>query len=99
MEEAKAERAQAMKKILVLLFVVTALVKVTYADSWGWPTEKDYFSENGKFVAHVTPPQYLKKDKSLFEVFEIKDTQRIPLWQCKMGNERAPVEVYVSYQL
>ena len=96
MEEAKAERAQAMKKILVLLFVVTALVKVTYADSWGWPTEKDYFSENGKFVAHVTPPQYLKKDKSLFEVFEIKDTQRIPLWQCKMGNERAPVEVYVS---
>jgi hypothetical protein len=98
MDKSEVEKKKAVKKkftIFILLLIATAF-KVVYGDDWPWPTEKDYFSENKKFVAHITPPQYLKKDKSLFEVFEIKDTQRTPLWQCKMGNERAPVEVYVS---
>ena len=85
-----------MKKMLVLLLVVITLVTVTYADSWPWPTEKDYFSENQQFAAHVTPPKYLQKDEPLLEVFEIKNAQRVPVWQCKLGNEKAPVEVYAS---
>lgn len=83
-----------MKKILVL--VVMMLVAVAYADSWPWPTEKDYSSEDRRCVAHVTPPGYLKKDEPILEVFEIHATERSALWQCKMGDMRAPLEVYVS---
>jgi len=87
-----------MKRKLAIftLFLIFIGFNTIFADRWGWPTEKDYFSENGKFVAHVTPPKYLKKEKSLVEVFEIKDKQRVPLWQGILGNEVAPVEVYIS---
>jgi hypothetical protein len=84
------------KLAIFILFLTFIGFNTIFADEWGWPTEKDYFSENGKFVAHVTPPKYLKKVKSLVEVFEIKDKQRVPLWQCFLGNEVAPVEVYIS---
>jgi hypothetical protein len=96
MAETKSERVRAVKKILVPLFALIASVTVSYADSWPWPTEKDYFSANGRFVAHVTPPKYLQKDEPLLEVFEIRATERVPFWQHKMGNLKAPVEVYVS---
>lgn len=87
-----------MKRKLAIftLFLIFIGFNTIFADDWGWPTEKDYFSENGNFVAHVTPPKYLKKDKPLLEVFEITDTQRVLLFQCKMGYIRAPLEVYVS---
>jgi len=86
-----------MKKILVILFVIIPSIKAVYADKWGAPIEKDYFSANGKFVAHITPAKYLKKGKPSLEVFEMKkNTEKVPLWQCKLGNKVAPVEVYVS---
>ena len=90
------KRVQSMRKIPVLLFLVVALSGVTCADDWPWPTEKDCFSENGKFVAHVTPPKYLKKDQPILEVFKVEQARRVPFWQCRLGNEKAPLEVYVS---
>lgn len=83
-----------MKKILVILFVILTGFNAIYADKWVPAREKDYFSENKMFVAHVTPAK--EKEKPLLEVFKIHGAQRLPLWQCKMGNEVAPVEVYIS---
>lgn len=77
------------------MLLVVVLSNVAFGD-WGWPQEKDYYCESKQFVAHVTPPKYLKKTKPLLEVFEINNEQRIPLWQCKLGNEKAPLEVYLS---
>ncbi len=85
-----------MKKTLVFLFIVITSIRVTYADSWGWPTEKGYFFENESYMAHIKPPGYLKEDGPLLEVFEVKQTEKTLLWQCKMGKLRAPLEVYIS---
>ena len=85
-----------MNKILLILFGLLSAIKPVYADQWSWPVEKDYFSENTRFVAHITPPKYLKKDKPLLEVFEIKDTQRVSLFRYKIDYMQAPLEVYVS---
>lgn len=85
-----------MNKILFILFVLLLGIKAVYADQWSWPVEKDYFSENTRFVTHITPPKYLKKDKPLLEVFEIKDTQRVSLFRYKIDYMQAPVEVYVA---
>jgi hypothetical protein len=83
-----------MKKILIILFVLFAGIRAICADTWLPPKERDYYSGNSKFVAHVTPAK--EKAKPLLQVFEIRDTQRLPRWQCELGNEVAPVEVYVS---
>jgi len=83
-----------MKKILIILFVLFAGIRVVCADTWLPPKERDYYSGNSKFVAHVTPAK--EKAKPLLEVFEIGDAQRLPRWQCELGNEVAPVQVYVS---
>jgi hypothetical protein len=85
-----------MRKNLTIfaLFLAVTAVKVSCADQWPQAVEKDYFSENGRFVAHVTPAK--EKEKPLLEVFEVKGTERVPLWQCKLNNEVAPVEVYMS---
>jgi hypothetical protein len=85
-----------MKKILIFLFVVFTSNNIVNADEWPSPQEKDYHSENKKFVAHVKPPEYLGKTGSFLEVFEITNSQRVSLWQCKLLNEVAPVEVFVS---
>lgn len=84
-----------MKK-LFSLFLVVMTFGATYADEWAWPQEKDYYSENKQFVAHITPPKYPQKTKSFLEVFEIKDAKKAALWQCKLCNEVAPVETFVS---
>jgi len=85
-----------VKKVFFILFVLLSGIRAVYADDWGWPVEKDYFSENNRFVAHVTPPKYLKKDKPLLEVFEIKNTQRVSLFRYRIDYMQVPVEVYVS---
>ncbi|MHC4322757.1 MAG: hypothetical protein ACYSUX_00625 [Planctomycetota bacterium] len=85
-----------MKKILIFLFVVFTSNNIVNADEWPWPQEENYYSENKKFVAHVTPPKYPEKTGSLLEVFEITNSQRVSLWQCKLLNDVAPVEVFVS---
>ena len=84
-----------MKKVLFLLLLVE-IFGTAYADSWSWPQEKDYYCENKRFVAHVTPPKYPEKTGSLLEVFEVQKDQRTSLWRCKPGNKVAPVEVYIS---
>jgi len=94
MEEAGAKRAKEMKKILVLLFVVTVSVKAAYADTWSCPPEKDYFSDNKLFVAHVTAAK--EETKAKLEVFEIDGPERKPLWQCTLGNEGGPGDVFIS---
>jgi hypothetical protein len=79
---------------LLTLFAVVAAMKMVHADEWPAATVKDYFSTSGKFVAHVTPARL--NEQSLLEVFEMKVTERAAVWQCKLGNKVAPVEVYVS---
>jgi len=83
-----------MKKIILILLVVVPAIKPVYADTWALPKEKDYFSENKKFVAHVTPAT--KETKPKLELFEIKASEKLPLWQCALGNEGAPQMVFVS---
>ncbi len=83
-----------MKKIVIILLVVIPTIKPLYADTWACPPEKDYFSENKKFVAHVTP--VTKETKPKLEVFEIIGSERIPLWQCNLGNEGTPMDVFTS---
>lgn len=83
-----------MKKILVILFVIIPGIKAIYADTWACPPEKDYFSENKLFVAHVIPAK--KETKPKLEVFEIKDSEKTPLWQCILGNEGTPMDVFIS---
>jgi hypothetical protein len=85
-----------MKKILIFLFVVFMSNNIVIADEWPRPQEKDYHSENKKFVAHVKPPEYPGKTGSLLEVCEITNSQRVSLWRSKLLNEVAPVEVFVS---
>jgi hypothetical protein len=92
--EVQVGKVQAMKKILIILFVLFAGTKAIYADRRLPPRETDYFSENKISVAHVTPAK--EKAKPVLEVFEIRDAQRLPRWRCELGNEVAPVEVYVS---
>lgn len=83
-----------MRRILIIQLVLFAGIRAICADTWLPPREKDYFSENKIFVAHVTLAE--QKAKPVLEVFEVRDAQRLPRWQCELGNEVAPVEVYVS---
>ncbi len=80
----------------VAIVALAALGTPATADEWRWPTAEDYPCASGRFVAHVTPPKYLEKVSPSLEVFEIRDGQRISVWRCTLGNERAPVEVYLS---
>jgi hypothetical protein len=79
---------------MLILFVVIPGIKAVYADSWACPPETDYFSENTLFIAHVTPAT--KETKPKLEVFEIKDSERLPLWQCNLGNEGTPMDAFIS---
>lgn len=85
-----------MIRLQWFLPLLVVLSGTALGDSWGRPQEKDYFCESKRFVAHVTPPKGPKKAKPLLEVLEINNEQRLPLWQCKLGNEKAPMEVYLS---
>jgi len=83
-----------MKKILLLLFLAVPGIKAVYADTWACPPEGDYFSENKMCIAHVIPAK--KETKPKLEVFEIKDSEKMPLWQCILGNEGTPMDVFIS---
>ena len=83
-----------MKNTLIFLFGVFALVRVTYADTWAGPVERLYLSENKQFVANVIPA---KDDNSaMLKVFQIGGNIGWIHWQCDLGNEGAPQEVFVS---
>jgi hypothetical protein len=76
------------------LFVLGTFSYSVFADSWPGAVEKDYFSENKQFIAHVTPAA--KEGIPLLEVFEADGSNRKSLWKCQLENKVAPVEVFVS---
>jgi len=82
-----------MKKLFI--FVVSfVLTRVSYADTWAGPQELLYLSENKQFVANVIPA---KNDNSaVAKVFQIGGNIGWIHWQCNLGNEGAPQEVFVS---
>ena len=70
---------------------------VTYsvrADSWLPPTAFDTFSENGGFVAHVTPAN--TNYKATVVVSAIKNHRTNGLWRASLSNDYCPTEVVVS---
>jgi len=83
-----------MKMILVLILVAITSVSVSYADTWARPVEQLYLSENKQFVAQVTPA----KDKSpaTLKVFLVRGQEGWITWQCTLGNEGAPKDVFVT---
>jgi hypothetical protein len=87
-----------MKKKLstLILFFILIGCKFIYSDSWYFPTERGRVasSENGEFVAYVTPAK--EKEKPLLEVFQIKYSREVLLWKCTLGNNIAPLEVFVT---
>ena len=85
-----------MTKQLLILLLVVSLHLTAYADSWYFPRERARAaaSENEKFVAYVTPAK--QKEKPLLEVFQIEDSNELPLWQCRLGNLGSPWEVFIS---
>lgn len=83
-----------MRHAIILIAVITTLPRPVHADSWARPVEKDYFSPKKAFVAHVTPAKEPAKAK--LEIFQITDAQRIPLWQCALGNEGAPQYIFLT---
>jgi hypothetical protein len=83
-------------KIIPLAIATVMSAGIAIADDWGLPSETDYLSESRRFVAHVTPRKDVGEAPPMLEVFEITDGERVPRWWCTLGNEHAPVEVFVS---
>jgi hypothetical protein len=54
----------------------------------------DYFSGNGKFMVRATYAE--RAVKPSIQVYEIKDGNQTPLWDCVPGNERTPEDAFVS---
>lgn len=81
-------------KNLFLLLIFFAMTGVSYADTWAGPVERLYLSKNKRFVANVIPA----KDNSpaMVKVFQISDKIGWIHWQCDLGNEGAPQEVFFS---
>ncbi|MBN1360748.1 MAG: hypothetical protein JW993_09160 [Sedimentisphaerales bacterium] len=82
-----------MRNVLVFI-AVGVFGTVALADEWRTPTEADYPSANGRYVAHVTPARDAQKPR--LDVFELRATERIARWSCELANQVAPVEVYLS---
>jgi len=92
--ETGQERAQTMKRILVLLFIVVTSNKVVHADSWARPVEQLYFSENKQYIAQVIPAK--DDNPANLKVFLVRNREGWILWHCKLGNEGAPQDVFVT---
>jgi hypothetical protein len=69
-----------MRSVLAVTTVVMS-ASVAVADKWLTPTEKEYFCESQRFVAHVTLGQGFGKVAPVLEVFEVKGGQRVS--RCK----------------
>lgn len=79
----------------VLIILLIAL-KSVFADSWLFPKERyrSASSENGHFVAYLTPPK--EKAEALLEVFQIKGKNEVILWKSILKGQYLPMEVYVT---
>ena len=91
---AEHERAQTMKRILVLLFIVVTSNKVVHADTWARPVAKLYLSENKQYIAQVIPAK--DENPATLKVFLVRDREDWVLWNCTLGNEGAPQDVFVA---
>jgi hypothetical protein len=87
--------------VLAILFFTAP----AQADSWPAPQAWDQPSDNGRFVAHVTPAEWefspdrakrTLKAKPRLEVFSLDGAKRVPLWQCELANTESPHAVCVS---
>lgn len=84
-----------MERIYITLVAIALSIQnTTQADTWAPPAERDYYSDNNMYVAHVTPSK--NQNKAKLEVFKISDSQRQPLWACSLGNEEAPRKVFIT---
>lgn len=80
-----------MRKFVTVALFLCAMVDGVFADSWARPVESDYFSENGRFVAHVVPAT--SEAKAMMTVYKITAPNRVKIWKCSLGNEGAPQQV------
>jgi len=82
-----------MKKLFIPV-ILFALNGSSYADTWAGPQERLYLSENKQFVANVIPAK--DNSSAMVKVFQIGGNIGWVHWQCKLGNEGAPQEVFIS---
>jgi hypothetical protein len=54
----------------------------------------DYFSGNRRFMVRATYAE--RAVKPSIQVYENKDGNQVPLWDCVPGNERTPEDAFVS---
>jgi hypothetical protein len=83
-----------MRNVLVVVTVVMCDA-VTLGGEIRIPArELEYRSTSGRYVADVTPAK--EGQKPSLAVFEVQGRERVPLWQCDLGNEEAPTEAAIS---
>jgi hypothetical protein len=93
--EGKNKRGESAVKTSSLVLAGTMiLAAIATADSWIPPYEKDYWSSNRNFVAHVTPAE--GETKARLQMFEVKEEERVLVWECALGNEGAPQRVFIT---
>jgi hypothetical protein len=85
-----------MKKYLTILAAFLSVTATVSADFWYFSSERGRAacSENAKFVVYLTPGK--QEEQPLIEVFQIKDSQELRVWQCRMGNRSNPLEVNIT---
>ncbi len=54
---------------------------------------KDYRSDNGLYVAHVVPPEYLQERTPFVQV---NGPNNVQLWHTNLKNKIAPLQVYLT---
>lgn len=77
--------------ISILIFTST---EISFADSWIGPEERLYFSENRQYAANVIPAD--TNNSAKLKIFGVSGHIGWVSWQCNLGNEGAPQEVFVS---
>src|SRR5215468_4985637 len=77
-----------------ICLILSLVAHPVRADFWSPPTPFERLSENGQFVAHVTPSS--TNSKATVVVSAIKGQRTNELWQATLSNHACPTEVVVS---
>jgi hypothetical protein len=83
-----------MRSVLVVVTVVMGNAVALGGEIRIPARELEYRSASGRYVAHIMPAQNGRKPS--LAVFEVQGRERVPLWQCDLGNEVAPTEASIS---
>lgn len=90
-------------RVLLWLYGTSFLLScVLYADTWEYPSAKEYTSLNGNFVVKIEPsPRRFPRQKApkkapRAEVFKIENDTKVFLWQTSLINGVAPVKTIIS---